>query len=248
MKSYTAIIVEDELQSRNLLSHFIKKYCPRLNIKGAASNIEDAEVIIQKIKPDILFLDIQINNNLIFEMLDRIDIKKFRIIFTTAYKEYAIKAIKADAIDYLLKPIDIDSLKIAVNKAIVNIESNHENISNKDLEYLMEKVFFNRNKKIAISSKNETVLVYENNISFLASHGKYTIINLKDNKEIVSCKNIGEYEKILTPNMFFRVHHSYIINLNYLEKIKDGYCELINGTSLPMSIRKGRKLKDILNF
>lgn len=251
MNLFKTIIVDDEIPSTELLSYFIKKHCPRLSVEGIAHNLSEAEIIIKQNEPDILFLDIQINDQVIFDMLNKVgDLKNFQIIFVTAFDEYAVKAIKIDAIDYLLKPIDINSLKIAVDKAILNIKNKvtFNKLSYSKFETSMKDFLYNRDKKIAISSQNEIVFVHESEILFLTSHRKYSVINLKNGKELVSSKNIGEFEKVLTPENFFRIHHSHIINLNYLKKIKSGYCELANGALLQMSIRKGKELKNFMKF
>lgn len=254
MNLFKAIIVEDEIQNAELLQHFIKKHCPRINLEGTAYTIHEAEIIIKEKKPHILFLDILINGELIFEVLKKVDLpEKSQIIFITAFDEFAIKAIKANALDYLLKPINIKELKLAVDKAIsnLNVKIPQNNHFFNELESSIKGLLQNQQKRIAISSQNETIFINENDILFLTSQRKYTIINLKNGSEHVSTKNIGEYEKMLTPKIFFRIHHSHIINLNYLTKIdktKGSYCELIDGTLLPLSIRKGKELRNYIKF
>lgn len=248
------IIVEDEKQNSNLLCYFLEKHCPMLLVEGIAKNIEEAKEMIKLKKPALVFLDIHLENKLIFELFEDKDLViDFQIIFTTAFEEYALKAFQYNTIDYLLKPINITDLKRAVNKVINNYnELQYPSIQMiKTLEGLIKNEQNKNQKVVPISSQTEILLIKEDDILFCSSQRKYTIFHFTNGKECVSSKNIGEYEKLLSPVKFFRIHNSYIINLTYLIKIdktKDYYCELINGELLPLAKRRREQLKNILNI
>jgi two-component system LytT family response regulator len=254
MKEYiSTVIVEDEINNAELLHHFLTKYCPQLIVEGIAKDLKEAKELIKLKKPKLLFLDIVLDHELSFDLLEDKDLSKTQIIFTTAFDKYALKAHKFNTIDYLLKPINIKELKDAVDRAIVKIEDGF--ILDKDLiNSIKNEIQLHKEgeiKRIAISSQNDILLINQDDIISLTSNGKYTIFNFSNGQENVSSKNIGEYEKILNPNKFIRIHHSYMINIDHLIKIdktKDYYCLLSNGSLLPVSKRKREHLKKMLLF
>ena len=253
MEQYlSAIIVEDELNSAKLLHYLLEKHCPMFVVDGIAKNVEEATELIQLKKPDVVFLDIQLEDQLVFKLFES-KLPKFQIIFTTAYNEYAIKAFKYDTVDYLLKPINITELKNAVNKVAIK-KSEGMYIESQVIERIQNTIrreIVEEERMIAIASPKETLIIKESDIIFCSSQGKYTIFKLTNEKECVSSKNIGEYQKVLSPSKFFRIHHSYIINLSHLVKIsktKGNYCELSNGKSLPLAQRRKEELKKILEI
>ncbi len=254
MQYLKAIIVEDESNNAKLLQHFLEKHCPMLITEGIAKNVIEAKELIIAEKPDIVFLDILLDDELVFDLFkNKEELPNFQIIFTTAFDEYAIKAFKYNTVDYLLKPIDIGELKKAVDRAIKNHnkELKTSNQTIKSIEEAIKNKQSYNSKIIAIASQKEVLLINEDDIISCSSHGKYTSFQLISGDEIVSSKNIGEYEKLLTPLKFFRIHHSHIINLNHLVKIdkrKDNYCELSNGKLLPLSKRRSSELRKFLNF
>ncbi|MEE3998738.1 LytTR family DNA-binding domain-containing protein [Tenacibaculum sp. FZY0031] len=250
MELFKVLIVDDETHCAKLLSYLLKKYCPNLLVSGVATNVNEAEILLNEINPDIVFFDILMNNELIFKLIDSIETINFQIIFTTAFDQYALKSIKVNAVDYLLKPINIHDLKNSVNKAILNCQNkvNFNETALNELKNYVKLQVCKEQKFIAISSKTDAILIREDNIVYCKSQGIYTIFILRNGEEYVSSKNVGEYEKKLTSSMFFRIHHSYIINLNYLIKVKGFYCELIDGTTLPLAKRRSKGLREIIKF
>ncbi|SEP66251.1 LytR/AlgR family response regulator transcription factor [Flavobacterium urocaniciphilum] len=247
MTKYDAILVDDEENNIVILDFFIKKFCPSINIVKTCINLEETILAINKYKPSIAFLDIQINENQIFEVLDKIDISEIEIIFVTAYDEFALKAFKYNAIDYVLKPISIEDLILATNKAIQRIEE----------KKIFENEIFKRNKLkskdlfLTVHSLDKIDIINFEEIIFCKSDGRYTIFFLRNNEQIMACKNIGEYEELLTFNNFYRIHHSYIVNISYILKInkKAGYyCEMKNGAMIPISRRKQDGINKLLNI
>lgn len=246
MQQYTCIIIDDEKSNLNLIKHFITNFLPNLKILGEASNVEEGINIINREKPEILFLDIQLNEKSAFDILNNLDLGEFEIIFVTAYEDYAVMAFKYNAVDYVLKPIIIDDLVVATNKCIRRIEEKKTFKSNNKIN---KKRVISNSKFLSIPSINKVDLIKIDDIIFCKSDGRYTSFFLKNNEEIIACKNLGQFEDILDDTLFFRIHHSYIINLNYLISItkKTGYyCEMTNNINLPIAKRRQESLRSFL--
>lgn len=247
MDKYTAIIVDDEASCMELLLHFITKYCPQVSVMGTAKDLNEARNLIQEVKPQIVFLDVQVNNALIFELLDKIDCKKIEIILITAYQEYTIKAFNYDVVNYLLKPILVEDLIKSVNRCIAKIKEKKqtENIETEG-KLLKNKSI---NNKVIIASIDKTDVVKTDDIVYLKSEGRYTTFFLKNNTQIVASKNLGEYNTILPQDNFFRIHHSYIINIDFLDQLirkNSCLCKLKSGVELPVAVRRQDALHEFL--
>ncbi len=239
MNTYRIVIVDDEINNISILKHFISKYCLNVEIVGQALSISEAIVEINRTKPDILFLDIRINEGEIFEALDKLDITKAQVIFVTAHDEYAVKAFKYNAIDYILKPISIEEVIIAVNKAITKIEQ--QNFFDFRTIATLNKDISESKDYVAVASVDKIDLLQSNEIMYIEAGGKYSVFHTKDGKQYTSSKNLGIYEKNLDDACFFRIHNTYIVNMKHVVRIikKDGtYCELTNGLLLPVAKRK----------
>lgn len=248
MNKYKAYIVDDESANIDLLCYFLEKYCLNIEIIGKSNLFKDCVNDLNKIKPDILFLDIKLNDRDAFEILDSIDVSVSEIIFVTAYQEFAVKAFKYKAIDYILKPIAIEDLVQAVNKAILRIEERKRFVNHAIDDIASSK---SNSSIITISSIDKIEIVKKTDILFCKSDGRYTTFYLIDKKEIVACKNLGEFELLLCDDGFFRIHNSYIINISYLKNInkKVGYyCEMINGAFLPIAKRRFQSFSCFLSF
>lgn len=235
----TAIIIDDEAKGRLALREKLSSYCPEVQVLAEASNGQDALLLIQQHKPQLIFLDIEMPRMNGFEMLNAIPEKKFHVIFTTAYDQYAIKAIKYAAFDYLLKPIDIEELKTAVEK----IDNKENGQTKKQIELLQQNLRHPKKQlnKLAIPTL-EGLLFYDiNDIIQLEANSNYTNIYLINNNKITASKTLKEFEELLPEDIFFRTHHSHLINLNYIKRyIKGdgGQIELQNGRYVDVSRRK----------
>lgn len=252
MSKIKAIMVDDEVNNTDLLSHFLSKYCPVVDCIGIANTKQDGLDLINKREPELIFLDIMLDEGTGFDLLEGLNYSKYKVIFVTAFDDHAIKAFKYNALDYILKPIDIEQLILAVNKAFkeienevftekVQIQQTYKSITNNALP----------NHLIAIPSTNKIDFVKVENIIYLKSEGRYTIFHLIDKQQIVATKNLGEYESLLDASMFFRVHHSYIVNLTHVKSINksDGnYCELPNNISIPIAKRRQDQLHKFLKI
>lgn len=249
----TAIHVEDEPRNIELLESLVKMHCSDIvNLVGNARNNKDAIKLIKKIKPQLVYLDIELNNGNAFELLEELheaDELNFKVVFITAFNEYAVKAFRYNAIDYLLKPISIDELKEASMRAFNKINQ-LTGSGNENILAALNQLKINLNTlKIGIPVADGILFVKSDEIVRIEASGSYTIIYLAAQKKITSTKNLKDFEGILPEGIFFRVHHSWIINIKYLRKYyrgKSSYMEMEDGSTVAVSIRKKGKFLDFL--
>ena len=235
----TAIIIDDEDRGRIVLKQKLKAYCPQVEVLGEASTGEEGIGLIEKCDPRIVFLDIEMPRMDGFEMLHHIKHKKFHLIFTTAYDQYAIKAIKYAAFDYLLKPIDIAELQSAIQKVEQHEINDHTTERLDTLEQNLSDQFHLH--KIAIPTMEGLLFFNLTDIIYLQAENNYSTIYFKDHPKLLTTRTLSDYEDILPSHMFFRPHHSFIVNLSYIKRyIKGdgGQIELQNGHFVDVSRRK----------
>lgn len=235
----TTIIIDDEPKGRMALRQKLAVYCCNVQVLAEAANGQEALLLIQLHHPQLIFLDIEMPVMNGFEMLNSIKEKNVHIIFTTAYDQYAIKAIKYAAFDYLLKPIDIGELKTAVGKI--------ETLANITLEKQIELMQQNLKQpkknfnKLAIPALDGLHFFDLSTIIHLEAQSNYTVLYFSGHPKITASKTLKEFEDLLPADMFFRVHNSHIINLHYIKRyIKGdgGQVELENGANVDVSRRK----------
>jgi two-component system LytT family response regulator len=235
-----SVIIDDEVKNIRVLKKMLAEFCPEIDVIAEAKDARQAVDVIDLHKPALVFLDIEMPYGNAFDLLDKLMPVNFEIIFITAFNEYALKAFKYSALDYLLKPVNINELKIAVAKAAERVNSKSMNVQlNNLLQNLQKKNEALR--KIAISSKDGLLFVAVEDIFRCEASGAYTYIFTRENGKIISSKNIKEYEAILPENIFFRVHHSHIINLNEIKKYhrgRGGYVEMKNGSLIDIAVRR----------
>ena len=241
MMPINAIIITEEKDTLTILKKFEEENFMIIKIIGDAISIIDGINIIKLTKPDVIFLDIILKEDLFFEMLEQLEFSIPKLIFISEQEHYALKAFKHNAIDFILKPIDFNTIILAVYKAIkrIEMERSYQNQKINDINILNS--FNQTNEYLAVSSLDKIELIHMSEIIFCKADGKYTYFFMLDGKKIMSSRNLGEYSNILDKNYFFRIHHSYIINLRYIIKIskKDGYfCEFPNGIILPVAKRR----------
>jgi two-component system, LytTR family, response regulator len=235
----TAVIIDDEAKGRLALREKLQHYCPEVVVLAEATDGATALQIINEQQPQLIFLDIEMPRMNGFEMLNQLPEKNFNIIFTTAYDQYAIKAIKYAALDYLLKPIDIEELKTAVAKTMTVNKMNTE----KQVQLLQQNIRHPKKSfhKLAIPSLDGLLFYDINDIVHLAASSNYTTIYFNDKTKMMASKTLKEFEELLPEDIFFRTHHSHLINLHYIKRyIKGdgGQIELQNGTYVDVSRRK----------
>lgn len=237
----SAIIIEDEARNRNTLELLLKEYCPEVNVVGLAEDVLSGVKIIQKEKPDLVFLDVQMPNYSGFKLIEYFDQIDFHIVFTTAYEHYAVEAFHANATAYLLKPIDIDELINAVQKVIDNISKKNQHTKSSPTVPVIPP-----NQKIDLPTKNGIIYLTINEIVSLQSEGRNTHIFLTDNRSVLTTLNMKECEKRFLKTTLLRIHKSNMINLAYIKKYTkklDAFVEMENGQKLDV----GNSFKDQLN-
>jgi two-component system LytT family response regulator len=244
-----AILIEDEIRNVELLKKLVEDYCPDLvQIKGNADNITDALTLIHNVQPDLVYMDIELISGNAFDLLDKLGDFSFRVIFITAYNQYALKAFKYHAVDYLLKPIDIDELINATKNVAKSIESNK---SNNHLAEALKMLKMNSNiQKIGIPVADGTSFINAADIISIEAKGSYSVLNLINKKTLTTTKSLKEIEQMLHWDYFIRVHNSWVINLNYIKKYykgKSGYIEMEDGSTVSVSVRKKGTLLDFLH-
>jgi two-component system LytT family response regulator len=228
-----AVIVDDEIRSRDFLKTLVDEFCPDVKVTGVAATVDEAVTVIGTQTPDLVFLDIELHTGTGFDVLEKFSSPNFHVIFTTAYDHYAIKAIKFSAVDYILKPIDIDELQKAVEKAKDKVESNTSQQSINNLLQNLRKPG-SMDYSITLATSEGLEFVPLQNIIRLEASGPYTYFYLKEGKKIMVSKNLKEYETMLGDYNFFRVHNSHIINMKEVKRLKktDGGYAVMNDESM----------------
>ena len=238
-----AIIIDDEMHCIETLSILLSEYCTEVKVIGQYDSGEAGIEAIKKLKPDLVFLDVEMPRMNGFEMLEKFSEINFAVIFTTGYDQYAIKAFRFSALDYLLKPIEHEELKKAVQK--VNQHLQHP--LPQQLEILLQKIHLQAPSlnNIALPTMEGLQMIPVDSILTCTSDRNYTIVLLKSKQKIVVSKILKEIEEMLSEFSFLRVHHSYIVNMNEISKYvkgEGGYLIMSDGSSIDVS----RSRKEIL--
>lgn len=235
------VIIDDEYNASEFLEKMLKRYFPnKFHICKTCESIDDAVKAIEEHQPELVFLDIQMPNKNGFELFKEIKEINFEVIFTTAHSEYAIDAIKRSALDYLLKPINYIDLLGAVNRFE---QKNKKENQETQLNILIENIDSGdtAHKKIAIATETGFEFVKFNTIIYLEAQNNYTKFYLTSGANITTSKTLKYFEEILPSELFFRIHKSYLVNMNFVKRFTKGdeqFVELITGQKLPVSIRK----------
>ncbi|WP_159019178.1 LytR/AlgR family response regulator transcription factor [Algibacter sp. L3A6] len=236
----TAIIVEDEETSREILKNYLKKYCPNVVVLGEASNVEEALVLIRNNDLDLVFLDVEMPYGNAFDLLDKVGDVNFETVFVTAYNHYAIEALNAHASYYLMKPISIDELIKAVDY-VTEIRTKENALQD---EVLVPKTN-NISGKITIPQIDGFEILNTADILYCKADDNYTEIYLNNNKKKLVSKTLKYFEDALTESTFARVHKSYLVNVNEVVKYlkgKGGSVLLSNGKEIMVSASKKAQL------
>lgn len=232
------VIVEDEPHSRMSLENLLRDYCSDTEVVGWSDNIADGVREINQKRPDLIFLDIEMPGGNGFELLEQCVELDFEVIFTTAFEHYALKAIKFSALDYLLKPIDIDELKESVRKVMQKKVRATENLKLFTLLQNLSKS--EADQTIALATSEGLEFIRVSDIYYCQAEGSYTHFHLKAGKLLVS-KNLKEYENLLADYGFFRVHNSFLVNLSEVARYvkgDGGYLVMNNGDTVGLSGRR----------
>lgn len=236
MENIRAIIVDDEGNNIESLSYLVKTYTPHVELVALCDSAQTAREAIAKYQPNLLFLDIKMPQENGFELLDSLESINFEVIFTTAFDEYGVRAVKTSALDYLLKPIDETELIQAVQTARVVIEQKQDNLR---MQHLIQNIKENNsNKTIALSLTDRIEFVEIKSILRCESDNNYTTIYLKGNHKYIVSKPLKEFDELLTPSEFLRVHQSHLINLSEVKrfvKSNGGYILMKDNSQVPIS-------------
>ena len=248
MRKYNVIIIEDEKNIREALSFMIKRNCPQLSIVGSVSSASEGRGILSRRQVDFIFLDIAMPKEDGFGFLDSIQSEKYGLIFTTAYQEYALRALKANAIDYLLKPIEPNELLEAVEKAIAIHELRKRDIENNKVYLDSIKNFRDQVsgqedsiKKITVADQFGFRIIDISNLMYLIADSNYTHLYISGGQKLTATRNLGEFEKMINSPRFFRIHKSTLVNVDHVlgySSYEGSYAEMKDGTHWIISRRK----------
>jgi two-component system LytT family response regulator len=247
-----SIVVDDEYNCRNNLKLMLDDFCPEIDVIGMADSADKARELISAHEPTVVFLDVKMPKEDGFTFLRSMKDRNFSVVFTTAHNEFALKAFKANAIDYIEKPINIDELRNAVEKLSRYHTDGTDNGSFADnvaLQQLIEGAIHSKETdKITIPTKDGFIMVKSSEIIHMEASDNYTMIYLVGNQRYLSCKNIKVYEESLSQKMFFRTHKSHIINIMYhlkeFTRSEGNIAIMSNDQHVPIS---RRKLSEFLN-
>jgi two-component system, LytTR family, response regulator len=238
-----AIIIDDEIHCRKTLGMLLKEYCPAVMVAEQCSDGESGLAAIQRLKPDLVFLDIEMPNMNGFEMLEKLPEINFEIIFTTGYDQYAIKAFHFSALDYLLKPVNGEELQRAIQKVTQRLQSPLP----QQMEILLQKLHQPSSpvQKVALPTMEGLQMIAVNSIISCTSDSNYTTFMLKNKQKLLVSRPLKEIEEMLEEYSFLRVHNSYLININEIDKyIKGdgGYLVMTDGSTIDVSRSKKETL------
>ena len=247
-----AIIVDDEEYSRKSLFFLIDSYCPNVKVRGIAKSVKEARQMLKSNQIDLVFLDIAMPYEDGFSLLPDLKKKSGSVIFTTAFNQYALRAIKASAVDYLLKPIDIEELKESIVKTIFlkelienkNLNDNQYLIQYRNLEENLNE--FKKITKLNLPHLNGFNIVNIINIIYIEADSNYSIFHLENQNRIVVSKHLKEYEEILLDTEFIRIHKSKIINLKHLKNYSNKNCLTVIMSDDSQHTVARRKVSDFL--
>lgn len=237
------LIVDDEKANRENLTGLLHRYCPQIQLIGEASTNEEALNQINKLHPDLVFLDVRMPGGDIFTMLEKLENIRFGIIFVTAYDEYAFKAFQFNALDYLLKPVDIHKLIDSVEKAARSINLQEENERLKNLVDNQKR--HEQDKRLALPQDDKIDFIPIHQIIRCQAESNYTRFILENHKEILVSRTLKDFEAALESCGFIRTHQSHLVNINHIQsyvKRDGGYLKMSDGSSVPISRSRKEEL------
>jgi two-component system, LytTR family, response regulator len=245
----TCILVDDEEIHRRGLRKLLELFCPEIQIIGEAVSFEEGKLLLTYTATDLVFLDIMLGDGTGIELLKSLPNRHFQVILVSAHDQFAIDAFRYATLDYLLKPIDADDLLTAVKRAQQQLKSNQTHFQLEILRENLEKLT-SQNRKMVLRDSDTIYVVMLSEIVYCKAEGSYTLFKLIDDREILVSKNLGEYEKLLENAHFIRSHHSYIINLNQInkfDKTDGGQLIMHGGSVVPVAVRKKEAILNALN-
>ncbi|SRR5258706_4918217 len=223
MPRLTTLIVDDELHNRIVLEKMLQQHIPHIDTIYQADTIKQAIKLIDQHQPQIVFLDIQMQGETGFDLLQQSGDYNFEVIFVTAHDNYAIKAFRFNAVDYLLKPVVVNELKEAVEKVIKKLEGPRSG-QKENINRLRQQMYNSKGpvNSITIATSEGFFVIQIRDILYCQASNNYTVIHLADRKKIISSQTLGHYEELLSDNNFFRTHRSYLVNIDHVTSYKKG--------------------------
>lgn len=239
--SYLRVVIVDDHYAIREDAEVLLSPMKQFMVVGSCSSVQEAIAVIKETNPDLLLLDISLPDGTGFDILEQIPDRKFKVIFLTAYEEHALKAIKVGALDYLLKPLNEEEFKKALNKVLDLPELESRQVAT-------AKSQFKENSRLVLSSQEHLQIVELSDIIYCQSDAGYTTFYLVGDKKIVTSKYIKEYEEFLPPDQFLRSHASFVVNIKYIDRYHkdDGYLLLRTGTKIPVAARRKETVKNSL--
>ncbi len=240
----TILIIDDEPDARDLIRAYVRLFFPEMEVIGEADGVVSGKKAIKELRPQVVFIDIQMGDGTGFDLLDEFERPDFSIIFATAFDNFALKAFKYNALDYLLKPITPEDFKQAMKKVL---SIHRQEVFYEQLQQLMKHVKNKDDERLALPASEGLILVKINDIRRIEGDGNYATIFQKNGERLVITKSMKEFEEILPPNQFSRSHQSHIVNLECVRKVlkeDGGYLLLDNGEKIMIS---RRKKEEVLN-
>ena len=241
-----SIIVDDEKHGRENLAGILREHCPEVAVLGQADSVSSASELVRNENPDLVFLDIEMPEANGFSLLENFPEARFEVIFVTAYDNYAIKAIRFSAADYILKPINYHELKAAIGKVEQRIATKQQNLR---LRELSRNIRQPDNPRIGLPTGDRVEFTEVRKIIHCKGEGNYTHIFMEEGKHLLVAKTLVEFEELLSEYAFVRTHKSHLVNLNHVvayQKTDGGILELSNGDRASISRRRKEKVADIL--
>ncbi|MCK9423660.1 MAG: LytTR family DNA-binding domain-containing protein [Bacteroidales bacterium] len=241
------VIIDDEDHIRDSLTKLLARYCPQVTVAGTADGIASGKKVIRELHPDLVLLDIQMNDGTGFDLLQSVSPIDFKVIFITAYDQYALQAFRFSAVDYLLKPVNPEYLVVAIERANQLI-TDHFNMQMNAL-YENLRTVARQDKKIILKTTEQIHLLDLKSIVSCESDSCYTTVHTMEGVHIMVAKTLKEFEEMLTGCGFYRVHKSHLINLAHIkrfDKQDGGYIVLTNNLKIPVASRKREEMMELL--
>jgi two-component system LytT family response regulator len=238
-----SVVIDDESDAVDFITSIIGEYCPGLEVSGKAHNVKDGVELIKEIKPDLVFLDVEMPHGTGFDLLTYFPKKDFDVIFITAFNHYAIKAIKYSAVDYILKPININEFIEAVNK-VIEKRSDSAFKDTENFETLLENIRSSHPTRLVIPTSDGKEYLNPNDIIRIEADRSYSWFFIIDKRKILVSRHLKEFQDLLNDRNFFRPHNSHLINLDFVKKYvrhDGGYIEMSDASQVPIS----RNRKDL---